>query len=234
MAFIVFKHKNSLWRKKTAMSLRKIKDFEIFGIKRQIRSEKYIRKSRVIIIQGGYATGKSRELEKIFNNCEQLFGEKGIYIPVGESFENWYKRAGIEKEELKNLRQFEKNGLLIDKVKKKILFLDDVDRAKDSKVKIDVIKYMLRAARAVVLTCRDVEKLHEAIKQEIRYKLKLKFSDNLKDYVYDLGDNEVEIKDIGMVVAIIMIVFIGLTWGLTESLLGALALRYIANEGRKQ
>jgi len=100
-------------------------------------------------------------------------------------------------------------------------------------VKIEEIKWIIRVAKRVVITCKDANKIHDAIKQEIYSKLRLKYWETMKANIIDLGNNEVEVKDIGMVVAIIMIVFAAITWGLSEALIGSLALRYIINEGKK-
>jgi len=233
MAYLTFKHIGEFWRKTASVKLRKKKTINLFGYKKTVSQERYVKKGKVIIIQGGTGTGKTRELEKFFRKAEQVFHENGVYISVAESIENWYKRVGLSKEELKGLRQFEKNQLMIEKLKGKIVFLDDIDQVKNSKVKLEEVKWIIRVAKRIIFTCKDANRIHDAIRQEIYNKLKLKQWATMKDFIVDLGNNEVEVKDIGMVVAIIMIVFAAITWGMSEALLGALALRYISREGNK-
>jgi hypothetical protein len=233
MAFLTFKHRGAFWRKTSAVAVRKIKTINILGYKKTISQERYVKKGKVIIIQGGTGTGKTRELEKFFRKAEQVFHENGVYISVAESIENWYKRVGLTNEELKGKRQFEKNQLMIEKLKGKIVFMDDIDQVKNSKVKLEEVKWIIRVAKRIICTCKDANRIHDAIRQEIYNKLKLKQWETMKDFIIDLGNNEVEVKDIGMVVAILMIVFAAITWGISEALIGALALRYISREGNK-
>jgi hypothetical protein len=233
MAYLVFKGVG-FWRKKSHIVLRDVRTFRFLGFRRVLKSERYVsKKAKVLLFQGGSGSGKTRELLKLSERSKEVWGLEGVYIPCGESLENWFKRAGLSSEDLKGLRQFEKVGLLISRLKGKAVFLDDVDRV-DSKVKLDAVKWLIRSAGMVVCSCRDVYKIQDGIEYELRKKLKLKAYQGMGEYVVDLGGSDVEVKDVGMIVAIVLIVFVAFTWGLTFGLMGALALKYVVSEGRRR
>lgn len=220
------------WRRRRHMLLRNVRVLRVWKFRRVLKEDTYIPKGRVLVVMGGYGAGKTRELKKLHAKAVDIWGREGVYIPVGESFENWFKRAGLSQEELKGLRQFEKVGLLIERCKGKVVLLDDVDRA-EGKVKVEAVKWLIRVADVSVVSCQDIHKVNESIEYELRKKLKLKPHESMNKYLVDLGKQEVEVKDVGMIVAIGLIVFVAFAWGLTWGLMGALAFRYLVAEGRK-
>ena len=213
------------------MVLRDVRVVRFLGLRRVLRSEKYVQKKPVIIIEGGAGTGKTRELLKVSAWAEKVFGAEGVYIACGESLENWFKRAGLSAEELRGLRQFEKVQKMIEALRGKVVCLDDVDKLEGSKVKISAVKWIIRVAKVVVLSCVNFKKVNASIVEELRKKLKLKAWESLESL--DLGGSQSEIKDIGMIVAIVFVVVVAMAWGLSSALLGALALRWLVNEGKK-
>jgi hypothetical protein len=112
-----------------------------------------------------------------------------------------------------------------------VVCLDDVDKLESNKVKISAVKWIVRVAKVVVLSCVSVKKVNPSIVEELRKKLKLKAWETLE--TLDLGGSQSEIKDVGMIVAIVMVVIIALAWNITAGLLLALALRWIFNEGKR-
>jgi len=196
---------------------------------RKVSSEKYIKKRSVIIFTGGLGTGKTRELNKLLKWSDRLFAKDGIYISVSEAITNWYKRAGLSSEDLRGLSGFEKNRKLIDVCKNKVVILDDIDKAK-SKMKIDVVKWLVRVSAYTVVSCEDIDKVNASIVLELRKKLKLKKHESIS--VINLGKEEVEVRDVGLIVGLIMVVGIAISWGITEALMGALAFRWLVSEAR--
>ena len=231
MSYLVFK-RGEFWRQRATLRLREVRVFRFWKFKRVISNERYVKKSRVLVLAGGKGVGKSRELVKFFTNCHEVYGAEGVFIPCAESLENWFKRAGLSQEELKGLRQFEKVRLLIERCKGKVVFLDDVDKV-DSKVKLEALKWLIRVSKAVVVSCENIHKVNDSVEAELRKKLRLRAWHGWGDYIIDLGRSEVEVKDVGMIVAIVLIVFVAFVWGLTAGLLGALAFRYLVAEGRR-
>jgi hypothetical protein len=229
MAYLVLKG-GGFWRKRQSLVLRDVRVVRFLGLRRVLRSEKYVQKKAVVVLEGGAGTGKTRELLKISGWAERVFGAEGVYIACGESLENWFKRAGLSAEELKGLRQFEKIEKMIEKLKGKVVCLDDVDKV-DSKVKVSAVKWIIRVAKVVVLSCASIKKVNASIVEELRKKLKLKAWESLE--TLDLGGSQSEIKDIGMIVAIMFVVAVALAWNITAGLLLALALRWLVNEGRR-
>jgi tetrahydromethanopterin S-methyltransferase subunit F len=229
MAYLVLKGEG-FWRKRQSLVFRDVRVVRVLGLRRVLRSERYIQKKAVIVLEGGAGTGKTRELLKVYSASDKVFGAEGVYIACGESLENWFKRAGLSSEELKGLRQFEKIEKMVEKLKGKVVCLDDVDKV-DSKVKISAVKWIVRVAKVVVLSCAKLKNINPSIVEELRKKLRLKAWESLE--TLDLGGSQSEIKDIGMVVAIVMVVVLALAWGLSSALLSALALRWLVNEGKR-
>jgi len=231
MAYLVLKGEG-FWRKRQSLVFRDVRVVRFLGLRRILRSEKYVQKKPVIVLEGGAGTGKTRELVKLSGWAKTVFGveEDGVYIACGEGLENWFKRAGLSAEDLKGLRQFEKIEKMVEKLKGKVVCLDDVDKV-DSKVKMSAVKWIIRVAKVVVLSCASIKKVNASIVEELRKKLRLKPWEVLE--TLDLGGSQSEIKDIGMIVAIGFVVIIALAWNITAGLLLALALRWMVNEGRR-
>jgi hypothetical protein len=230
MAYLVLKGEG-FWRKRQSLVFRDVRVVRLFGLRRVLRSERYVQKKPVIVLEGGAGTGKTRELLKVYSASDKVFGVEGVYIACGESLENWFKRAGLSAEDLKGLKQFEKVQKMIEALKGKVVCLDDVDKLEGSKVKISAVKWIIRVAKVVVLSCVSVKKVSPSIVEELRKKLRLKAWESLE--TLDLGGSQSEIKDIGMIVAIVMVVVLAMAWGLTAGLLSALALRWLVNEGKR-
>lgn len=229
MAYLVLKGEG-FWRKRQSLVFRDVRVVRFLGLRRVLKSERYVQKKAVIVLEGGAGTGKTRELLKVYSASDKVFGAEGVYIACGEGLENWFKRAGLSAEDLKGLKQFEKIEKMVEKLKGKVVCLDDVDRL-DSKVKVSAVKWIIRVAKVVVLSCVSVKKVNPSIVEELRKKLKLKAWEVLE--TLDLGGSQSEIKDVGMIVAIVMVVVLAMAWGLTAGLLSALALRWLVNEGRR-
>jgi hypothetical protein len=230
MAYLVLKGEG-FWRKRQSLVFRDVRVVRFLGFRRVLKSERYVKKKPVIVLEGGAGTGKTRELLKVSSVSDKVFGAEGVYIACGESLENWFKRAGLSAEELKGLRQFEKIEKMVEKLKGKVVCLDDVDKLESSKVKVSAVKWIIRVAKVVVLSCVSVKKVNPSIIEELRKKLRLKAWETLE--TLDLGGSHSEIKDVGMIVAIVMVVVLAMAWGLTAGLLSALALRWLVNEGKR-
>ena len=228
--YLVLKDKGK--RDRWSIRLRSVKYLRVpFLGMRRVSSERYVNKRRVLIIVGGLGRGKTRELSKLLRWSGGLFGKEAIYIPVGEAVSNWYKRAGIDRDELKGLSQFEKNGKLIGKIKGKVVLLDDIDKAQ-SKVKTDLVKWLIRVSQVVVVSCGDMDKVNPSLVSELRKKAKLRDHQNWGDCVIELGKEETEIRDVGLIVGLVLIVGIAIACGMTEALAGALAFRWLVAEAR--
>lgn len=233
MAYLVFKTGGGFWRKRLQIALREVRTLNLGLVKWADKKETYIKKSKVLVVQGGMGSGKTREVKKIERYAREIYGGEAVYIPVGEALTNWYKRAGLGKEELKGLTQFEKNELLIERCKGKVVILDDIDRA-ESKVKTEVLKWLIRVSKVAVVSCRDIKKVHPSLEYELRKKLRFKDWHGWDDrLIVDLGKQETEIKDVGLLVGIVLVVFVAMSWGLTHALLGALAMRWLVAEARQ-
>jgi hypothetical protein len=229
MAYLVLKGEG-FWRKRQSLVFRDVRVVRFLGFRRVLKSERYVQKKAVIVLEGGAGTGKTRELLKVSSVSDKVFGAEGVYIACGEGLENWFKRAGLSAEDLKGLSQFEKVQKMIEALKGKVVCLDDVEKL-DRNLKVSAVKWIIRVAKVVVLSCASIKKVNASIVEELRKKLRLKAWETLE--TLDLGGSQSEIKDIGMLVAIVMVVVLALAWGLTAGLLSALALRWLVNEGKR-
>ena len=226
MTYLVWKEKFD--RKKGFLALRRVKFFSIKNFRWRVQRENYIRRQNFYIITGGVGTGKTRELSKLLNWSNKLFGSEGVYLNAKEGLENWYKRAGLDNEELKGLKQFEKNELLKETLRGKAVFIDDLDGV-FNKVKVNLIKDLIKNSRGGAVAFENIKRVHPAIIQTLRAKQRLKLKEDLQ--VIDLGKAE-EIVDIGMVVALALVVGLGLVYGFSEALLIAMGLRWLVREGK--
>ena len=97
MAYLVLKGEG-FWRKRQSLVFRDVRVVRFLGLRRVLKSERYVKKKPVIVLEGGAGTGKTRELLKVYGRAKSVFGTEGVYIACGESLENWFKRAGLSAE----------------------------------------------------------------------------------------------------------------------------------------
>jgi len=228
MPYLVWKKKFD--RQKGFLALRQKRFFSIkpIGVFKT-EKENYIRRLPFYAITGGVGTGKTRELKKLARWSNNLFGTEGVYLNAKEGLDNWYKRAGLSNEDLRGLKQFEKNELLIERLKGRAVFIDDLDGV-NNKVKVSLLKELIKNSRGGAVAFENVKRVHPAIIQTLRAKQRLKTKEDLR--VIDLGRSE-EIVDVGMVVAIVLIFGLALIWGFSEALLLALGFRLFVRYGEK-
>lgn len=225
MAYIVFKPRG----RKTYIALRRV-EYKGFGrFKRRLVSEEYL-SGRCFVFVGGRGTGKTRELRKLNGRSVEVFGRRAVLINGAEGIDNWFKRAGIEGEELKGLKQFEKVELLINKAKGRPVLIDNIDKV-SSKVKIEAVKRLIGGSSFVAVAAESEKRIDVGIIQALRAKQGLRRFERLK--TINLGQREEEIKDIGGIVALVFVFVFGLVFGVSEALLGALGIRYLSREGRR-
>jgi hypothetical protein len=212
MAYLVLKGEG-FWRKRQSLVFRDVRIVRFLGLRRVLRSEKYVQKKPVIVLEGGAGTGKTRELMKISGWAKRVFGAEGVYIACGEGLENWFKRAGLSAGDLRGLGQFEKVQKMVEALRGKVVCLDDVDKLESNKVKISAVKWIIKVAKVVVLSCVSVKKVNPSIVEELRKKLRLKAWETLE--TLDLGGSHSDVKDVGMIAAIAMVVVVALAWDIT-------------------
>ena len=227
MAYLILKR--GYQRKKPYLALRIVEYKGIGRFKKRVEKEKYVRTS-FLVIRGGRDTGKSRETYKLYRWSKELWGVDGVWLRATESLENFFKRAGLRKEELRGLSQAEKISKLIEACKGKTVYIDDIDKV-EGRLKKQVIKSLIRVSKGGAVSCENEKKIDVGIVAEIRRKQGLKKWESLK--VLDIGRKEEEIKDIGMMVAVFLILGIALIFGFHEALLGALGLRYLVKESER-
>ena len=126
----------------------------------RITSEKALSRKRPILVTGAHKSGKTRFLERLYNNALDIWGGHskargrlflGAMRPVaawceGEGFQEWYEALEAEaqkekKEPLtpwKKLREWEKRDLLPQfcAEKRVIVFLDDADTLSGQKLEV--------------------------------------------------------------------------------------------------
>ena len=227
MAYLVYKNPHD--REKGFLALRRVKTFLHKPFEWKTTKETYIRRLPFYVITGGVHTGKTRELKKLMGWSQNLWGVEGIYLNAREGLTNWYKRAGIDDEELKGLKQFEKNEFLIERLKGKAVFIDDIDGV-FNKVKVSLLKEIIRNSTGGAVSYENPKQLHPSLLQTIKAKQRLKPKEDLK--TIDLGRSE-EIVDVGMIVALILVFGLAMLWNVSEALLLALGVRWMIKYGEK-
>jgi hypothetical protein len=225
VAYFVFKSNG----RRSYLYLRRVRYKGVWRWRWRDVEEKYIRSS-FLVICGGRGSGKTREMKKLTMRSSEVFGVSGVYIKCAEGIDNWFKRAGIEQDELKGLKQFEKVELLIDRLRGRAVFLDGVDRV-SGKVKVETVKRIIGVARAGAVSCESEKRVDVGILQAIRRKQGLRKWESLR--VVELGAREEEIKDIGGIIAVFLVLGFGLFFGISEAVLGAMGLRYLVREGNR-
>lgn len=227
MAYLVLKR--GYQRNKPYLALRKVEYKGIGKLRKRVESESYV-KTGFLLIKGGRGTGKSRETHKLYRWSEELWSAEGVWFRATESLENFFKRAGLTREDLRGLSQAEKVAELIERCKGKAVFIDDVDKA-EGRLKRQVIKSLVRVSVGGAVSCENEKRIDTGIVSEIRRRQGLRKWESLR--VLDIGRKEEEIKDIGMIMAVFLIIGVALVFGFTEALMGALGLRYLVREGDK-
>ena len=225
MAYFVFKSRGS----RSYLALRNVRYKGVWRWRWRDSKEVYIR-DRFLVVVGGRGSGKTREMKKLTMRSSEVFGVSGVYIKCAEGLNDWFKRAGLDKEELKGLKQFEKIELLIDRLKGRAVFLDGVDRI-SGKVKVEAVKRIIRVAKAGAVSCESDKRVDIGILQAIRRKQGLRKWESLS--VVELGAREEEIKDIGGIIAVFLVLGFGLFFGISEAMIGAMGLRYLVREGNR-
>ena len=227
MAYLVLKR--GWQRNKPYLALRSVEYKGIGRLRRRIVREEYV-KVDFLVIKGGRSSGKSRETRKLLKWSLELWGSEGVWFRGTESLENFFRRAGLSREELRGLSQVEKISKLVEACDGKVVFIDDVDKV-EGRLKRQVVKSLIRVSKGGAVSCEEERKIDQGILAEIRRKQGLKRWEGLR--VLDLGRKEEEIRDIGMLVAVFLILGVALFFGIMEALLGALGLRYLVREAEK-
>ena len=156
MPYLVWKEKFD--RQKGFLALRHKRFFSIkpFGVWKS-EKETYIRKLPFFVITGGVGSGKTRELQKLLGWSQNLFGVEGVYLNAREGLTNWYRRAGLDDDALKGLKQFERNALLVETLRGKAVFIDDLDGV-FNKVKVALIKELIKNSKGGLSLLRTLKR----------------------------------------------------------------------------
>ncbi len=223
MSYLVLK--NTWRRKKPFLALKSVKR-DLFGNIRQ--REKYIKKRSVMAVVGVKGSGKTRELRKIFRWSMDLYNADAVYIDVIEPIGDWYKRAGIENEEIKGLKRFEKDNKLVEVCKGKVILIDNIDHT--TKTKLSIIKRLISSCKVVIVSCEDTKKIDSSIYTELRKKAKVKAGEDI--YKIELEGGYV-IKDISMILGIGLMVVLVVIYQQYWALGLIFTLRMFQKEGNK-
>ena len=211
--------------KKTKWSLR---------LRDERKRERYVKKGPVLIVRGGKGTGKTRELRKMAKWARGLWGVEGFYFLAPEGISNWLYRVGLKAKDLRGMNQIEKLEKIYERLKDKAVIIDDIDKIQSTQKK-DIIKTLIRNAKIVVVSCYDTEKIDPSIITELQKKLRnLKKRAQIEEYCINLGRTEEEIKEIGIILGVVLVIGVALIWGFTEALLGAVVFRWLIYEKKQK
>lgn len=140
--------------------------------------ETYIKKTESLIIFGSHASGKSKEILKIFKEADNIYKQDTqIYINAIDPFSDWYNK-NIKKKDIANfvssLKEDEKDEVvadikkqhikiqnLINKTHKAILFIDDIDILQGKKK--EIVKDLMRVASIVICTAKSKQDIDKTL-----------------------------------------------------------------------
>ena len=150
--------------------------------------ETYIKKTQSLIILGSHASGKTKEVNKIYKESHNIYKQKEqIYINAIDPFTDWYNKNIKKKDTDKFIESLDENEVeetiadikkqhikiqtLINKCDKNILFIDDIDLLRGKKK--EIVKDMMRVSSLIICTAKnrqDIDKTLLNILQKKSYK----------------------------------------------------------------
>lgn len=141
--------------------------------------ETYIAKTKSILITGLHASGKTKEIQKIFANKEKIYkNKKFIWIAASDPLSDWFNKnikaqdtqeflnsLEDEDEKLAVIKDIRKQHIkiqnLINKTEKAILFIDDIDRLQGKKK--EVAKDLIKVSSLVICTAKTENEIDKTI-----------------------------------------------------------------------
>jgi len=172
----------------TFLRLKKVKGKDHRVIYFRTRSKKYakekdryISKSKSLLIEGMDASGKSKEIKKLFDRKNEVYikEKEFIFLKASDSLSDWFQAnlkksdanklledqslSDEEKEEIEeNInKQYIKIQMLIRKTKGAVLFIDDIDQL--SGKKLEVVKDLVKVSKLVIATCKNKRDINKTI-----------------------------------------------------------------------
>jgi len=141
-------------------------------------NETYIKKTLSLIIVGSHASGKTKELNKIYKESINIYKQQtAIYISAIDPFSDWYNK-NIRKKDIDNfintLEENEKDEVmedikkqhikiqsLINKTQGAILYVDDIDKMNGKKK--EITKDLVSVASIIICTAKDTNGIDKTI-----------------------------------------------------------------------
>lgn len=142
---------------------------------------KYIQKGMNIAIEGAKGSGKTKELLKAYDKCFDIYKKEPVFIDATYSVTDWFKINEIpnitaQEKEGKIIKRiltyFEKKDLLIDKLKGRVLFIDNLERIVGKGKKLELIRDMLINAETFYITYESYSCLYPSIRRILDKKKK--------------------------------------------------------------
>jgi len=147
--------------------------------------ETYIKKTESLIITGMHSSGKTREIQKIINNKDIIYkNTKFIILKGTDSLSDWFthniedednrihlnkytedEKMVIEKEMKKQYMRVE---VLKTKAKNSVIIIDDLDKLNGKKK--EIVKDLIRDAKVVVATAKELIEIDRTISSLLHYK----------------------------------------------------------------
>ena len=141
----------------------------------------YISKKKSLLIEGMNASGKSKEIKKLFDRKNEVYikEKEFIFLKATDSLTDWFQAnlkksdanklledpslTDEEKEEIEDNinKQYIKIQMLIRKTKGAVLFVDDIDQL--SGKKLEVVKDLVKVSKLVIATCKSKRDINKTI-----------------------------------------------------------------------
>ncbi|MDD5360434.1 MAG: hypothetical protein PHI02_09270 [Sulfurovaceae bacterium] len=200
--------------------------------------EIYVPKTKSIFLFGLAGAGKTKEFEKIYKNRFEIWTQKQEFIRiscilslsdilnenVNQDDKNSYLLDTIDDDEYiinsKELnKQYQQINLLVQKARKAICFIDDIDKL--SGKKLEVIKDIIKNSKQIILTASEKKNINKTILLSLERKKSYEIELNT-DASYDITN---------YLIAFVMIICV--VFGLYELAGFTFALRYMMKEKGK-
>lgn len=144
----------------------------------------YISKKSSILIEGLHASGKTREIEKLYKRRNELWGNKHryIYLKATDSLADWLAKNLNKEIENEFIEEHKDEEEIVQNIKRQhvriaqlvyasegsILMIDDIDKLQGKKK--EIIKDLIKASKVTIATTSNYKEMDKTIQKILERK----------------------------------------------------------------